>query len=159
MVINIFLSVLLTGFSTFWALSHFQTSSFHLSSGEKDKVSAGVGVGAASEPARVLLSLFAALLVGIAEVVVYAAYLRKVADARERERRVKERKVVIGPVPDPESKPDGEGVGQDGDGGKDEDAKGITEKETEEIWGRGVNGGVRRRVRERWDRERERDRE
>ncbi|KAL2000258.1 hypothetical protein VTN02DRAFT_3352 [Thermoascus thermophilus] len=166
-VLNIFLSVLLTGFSTFWALSHFQTSSsysyfFSPSSGGKDPVSArvgvGVGVGAASEPVRVLLALLAALLVGVAEVVVYAAYLRKVADARAREGRVRERKVVIGPVPDldpgQESKSDGDG--DDGDGrDEDEDARGPTE----EIWGRGVNGGVRRRVRERWDREREREQE
>ncbi|KAL2014135.1 hypothetical protein VTN00DRAFT_1660 [Thermoascus crustaceus] len=160
LVINIFLSVLLTGFSTFWALSHFQTSSYFsfLSatfSGEDEVgVDVDVGVGAASEPTRVLLSLFAALLVGVAEVVVYAAYLRKVTDARERERRVKERKVVVGPVPDPDRKDaNGDGDGdKEGDG--DSETTRITEKETEEIWGRGVNGGVRRRVRERWDRER-----
>lgn len=99
-----------------------------------------------------LLSLFAALLVGVAEVVVYAAYLRKVREARARERKIKERKVVIGPVPDPDPRDDGS-RGRDGGGEKETR---ITEKE--EIWGRGVNGGVRRRVRERWDRE-ERKRE
>lgn len=160
LVVNIFLSVLLTGFSAYWALTNFQTPAFltfssSSSSSSSSSVSTGrasTGVGAASEPVRVLLSLFAALLVGVAEVVVYAAYLRKVREARARERKIKERKVVIGPVPDPDPRDDGS-RGRDGGGEKETR---ITEKE--EIWGRGVNGGVRRRVRERWDRE-ERKRE
>lgn len=91
-----------------------------------------------SEPVRVLVSLVAAVVVGVAEVVIYAVYLGKISQARDRERKVKERKVVY------ESEKVGGGERHEG------------EKE-EEIWGRGVNGGLRRRVRERWE-EREKER-
>lgn len=91
---------------------------------------------------RVLVSLGVAIVVGIAEVVVYAGYLRKVKESREKERRIREKKVVVG----------SERVG--GKGGKDEGEGGL-EVEKEEIWGRGINGGMRKRVREKWEREEE----
>lgn len=99
-----------------------------------------MGVGA-SEPVRVLLALFAALAVAVAESFLYAAYLGKVERARVKERRMKERKVVVGRVETDST--DGDAVGVDGD------------QSREEIWGRGANGGVRRRVREKWQRERQ----
>jgi hypothetical protein len=67
----------------------------------------------------------------------YAAYLGKIERARVQERKVRERKTVIGTVQD---------------GGK----VGSTEEQEEiEIWGKGVNGGVRRRVRDKWEKEKE----
>ncbi|KAL1967602.1 hypothetical protein VTN77DRAFT_3117 [Rasamsonia byssochlamydoides] len=141
LVLNIFMSVLLCGFSTFWALTNFQTPAFL--SFATSKPSAGTAAQAV-EPAFVLMSIFVGLLVGVAEVVVYAAYLRKVGQARAKEKGIKERKEVIRPA-----------------GGEDNEVQGSEEKkkagtddgeveQKEEIWGRGVNGGVRRRVRERW---------
>ena len=97
-----------------------------------------------TEPVRVFLSLGAAGLVAIAEAVIYAVYLGKIADAREREGRVRERKVVIGR----------EVLGRTEDGEVvDKEIRG----EKEEIWGKGANGGVRRRVRERWEKEKDDD--
>lgn len=96
---------------------------------------------------RVLVSLFVAIVVGVAEVVVYSGYLRKVKESKEKERRVRERKVVIGREVIGGGKKEGEVVDEremDGD-----------DVETEEIWGRGVNGGMRRRVREKWEKEKE----
>jgi TMEM199 family protein len=92
---------------------------------------------------RVLVSLGTAILVGIAEVVVYAGYLRKVKESRLKEQRVRERKIV---------------VGSESVGGKSLET-GLDEVESEEIWGRGVNGGMRRRVREKWEREQQKTRE
>jgi TMEM199 family protein len=86
---------------------------------------------------RVLVSLGTAIVVGIAEVVVYAGYLRKVKESRTKEQRVRERKIV---------------VGSESVGGKSPET-GVDEVEREEIWGKGVNGGMRRRVREKWERE------
>ncbi|OXV10127.1 hypothetical protein Egran_02108, partial [Elaphomyces granulatus] len=75
LVLNIFLSVLLCGFSTYWALIHFQTPTLLRFSSAKTVVPT-------AEPAFVLIAIFVGLLVGVAEAVVYAAYLRKVAKAR-----------------------------------------------------------------------------
>lgn len=137
LVLNMFLSVLLTGFSVYWALTMFRTSDIRVPfiSGAKN----GAGM---SEPVRVLVSLLSAAVVGIAESVIYAVYLDKISRARAKEGRVKERKVVVGR----------DAVGGRDDRGGDHDEK---MKEGEEIWGRGVNGGVRRRVRERWGKETE----
>ena len=86
---------------------------------------------------RVLVSLLVAVVVGVAEVTVYAGYLRKVKMSREKERRLRERKVV---------------VSSETVGAREE----VTEtKDTEEIWGRGKHGGIRRRVREKWEKEQE----
>jgi len=93
---------------------------------------------------RVLTALAVGIVVGVAEVVVYTAYLRKKAEEREKEGRKKERKVLIGEVmPAIESLGDVELQNL----GKTEDK--------EEIWGRGINGGMRRRVRENWQKEQE----
>ncbi|KAL4799772.1 endoplasmic reticulum-based factor for assembly of V-ATPase-domain-containing protein [Aspergillus venezuelensis] len=158
LVLNIFLSVLITGFAVYWALSSFSTpefltsgvvrswSSFSSSSaaieaagrGRGTVLGGGLGV---SEPVRVLLSLFAAIGVGVVEVAIYAIYLGKIEDARGREKKIKEKKIIVGPV-------------AGGDGDKcvvkiDENKE--TDKEKEVIWGRGPNGGLRRRVREKWE--------
>lgn len=93
-----------------------------------------------SEAVKVLLGLFAALSVAVAESFLYWTYIGKVDRARVKERRVRERKVVIGAVGDE-------------DKGVDEGVEVGTEKE--EIWGKGVNGGVRRRVREKWEKGRD----
>lgn len=92
-----------------------------------------------------LVALFSAIGVGVAEVGIYVLYLRKLGEARVKEGRVRERKVVVGEV--------GGGAGVDGG---DAEGVGLVE-DKEEIWGRGVNGGVRRRVKERWE-EKERGR-
>ncbi|CAR22496.1 VPH2-like protein [Lachancea thermotolerans] len=46
-------------------------------------------------PTRVLLCLFGGILVLVADVVVYNSYLRKIEEARVRERSKKERKTVV----------------------------------------------------------------
>lgn len=92
----------------------------------------------ASEPVRVLLSLFVALLVGLAEVIIYAIYLGKAEDARVKEKRMRERKEVVGSERVGGRAEEAEADGQQVDG-------------DEKIWGRGANGGLRRRVRERWE--------
>lgn len=98
---------------------------------------------------RVLVALGTALVVGIAEVAVYAAYLRKVEESRRKERRRKEKKEVIGEYTDEGDAVDAWGTR----GGKV--SRDDTEVEQSEIWGRGVHGGMRRRVREKWEREQE----
>ena len=87
-----------------------------------------------------LIAVLVGLLVGVAEVVVYAAYLRKVVEARARERAFKEQKDAG--LVDP-------GVAMNFKS-ETQMEKNENEGEPQEIWGRGVNGGVRRRVRERW---------
>ncbi|XRM38176.1 hypothetical protein ABZX51_001609 [Aspergillus tubingensis] len=140
LVLNIFLSVLITGFSVYWALRSFRSPEMLVSTVARVWSGKGTGQGV-SESVKVLVSLGAAVVVGVAEVMIYAIYLRKVEVARGRERRVKERKVVVG----------SERVG----GGKSKESGEGGDKE-EVIWGRGVNGGLRRRVREKWE-EKEKD--
>ncbi|OJJ51387.1 hypothetical protein ASPZODRAFT_127458 [Penicilliopsis zonata CBS 506.65] len=135
LVLNIFLSVLITGFSVYWALTKFPTPDLRIFAPRTNTGSSRPGM---SEPLRVLLSFLAALAVAVAEVFIYGAYLRKVNTARTREKRLRERKEVIGC----------DEVG----GGRNAL---VQDTRKEEIWGRGVNGGMRRRVRERWE-ERER---
>ncbi|TPR08117.1 Vesicle coat protein involved in Golgi to plasma membrane transport family protein [Aspergillus niger] len=96
LVLNIFLSVLITGFSVYWALRSFRSPE---------------------------------MLVSTVEV------------AKGRERRVKERKVVV----------ESERVGGKVKQGDEDGAERVGGKEEEVIWGRGVNGGLRRRVREKWE--------
>lgn len=96
----------------------------------------------ASDGIRVLLSLAAGLVVGVAEVTVYAGYLRKVKEARVKERKKKEKKVLIGEY---------KGPGDEGDA----NSVILQEGEKEIIWGKGKHGGMRRRVREKWEKEQE----
>ena len=147
-MINIFLSILITGFSVYWALTSFQSPRVlrHLFLPNSSSSSPS-----SSEPVRVLLSFFSALGVGVAEVLIYALYLRQAREARFREKRLKERKEFVGEVGvrvgvDDSAKMkniSGPGVG---------DGNGNWEKDQEHIWGRGMNGGIRRRVREKWER-------
>lgn len=118
LVSSVFISVIVTGFSVYAALTRFPTPQI-----------------LSSEAVKVLLGLFAALSVAVAESFLYWTYLGKVDRARVKERGVRERKVVIGAVGEEDRADEGVEVG--------------TEKE--EIWGKGVNGGVRRRVREKWE--------
>ncbi|CAL5870291.1 uncharacterized protein PFLUO_LOCUS4526 [Penicillium psychrofluorescens] len=166
LVVNIFLSVLITGFSVYWALSKFASADalatafaswMEVQSEQRQQQSAELKLQryGASEPVRVLVSIFAALAVAVAEAFLYAAYLGKIQRARERERGVKERKVFVG------------AVGVDTDTGSNDASRGgggvdvsSSWKEDEvEIWGRGENGGVRRRVREKWQRDKEKETE
>ncbi|KAH0845703.1 hypothetical protein FOPE_12481 [Fonsecaea pedrosoi] len=104
----------------------------------------------ANDGLRVLLSLATGVVVGVAEVGVYAAYLRKVKMSRDKERRKKERKVVLGEYTGTETG----GIALDAKGTPvSVDATAIMEKE--EIWGKGINGGMRRRVREKWQKDQE----
>ncbi|EAU33449.1 predicted protein [Aspergillus terreus NIH2624] len=147
LVLNIFLSVLITGFSVYWALTSFPTPE-QLTTAVASLWGGGRAVNrpsssraGTSEAVRVLLSLFAALGVGVAEVLIYAIYWHKAGEARKRERKMRERKEVVGSEvlsgrPDHRIQ----------DGGEVAAAA-----EKEEIWGRGANGGLRRRVRERWE--------
>ncbi len=71
---------------------------------------------------------------------VYAAYLRNVEVARQKEVRRREVKTVVAM---------GKVATRSLERNEDYDMEG----EKEEIWGRGINRGVRRRVRERWEKE------
>lgn len=95
---------------------------------------------------RVLVSLATAVVVGVAEVTVYAAYLRKVEDSRNKERRKRERKELIGQYQGEQGFDAWGSVVQQG-----------TQVEKTEIWGRGVHGGMRRRVRDKWERDQDRN--
>ncbi|EXJ89924.1 hypothetical protein A1O3_02991 [Capronia epimyces CBS 606.96] len=86
---------------------------------------------------RVLAALTTGLVVGVAEVTVYAGYLRKVSISKEKERTKREKKEFIGEYR-------GEVV---------DDSLLSAPAEKEEIWGRGVNGGMRRRLRDKWEKE------
>lgn len=90
---------------------------------------------------RVLVSLGTGIVVGVAEVTVYAAYLRKVEESRRRERKLKEKKEIIGEYTIPVDAVDARGMPETK----------IPEGEQTEIWGRGINGGMRRRVQEKWE--------
>ncbi|KLJ12334.1 hypothetical protein EMPG_12600 [Blastomyces silverae] len=138
LVLNILISILFTGFASYWALSNFRIPTFFTFTSASSPSYPGA---VSSQPARVFISMLVALLVGVAEVGVYVLYLKKVELATGRERTIVERKVVIGQVGDVDGKAGDEGVVRIGDGGK---------REKEEIWGRGINGGARRRVKERW---------
>ncbi|KAJ5748862.1 uncharacterized protein N7511_010558 [Penicillium nucicola] len=154
LVINIFLSVVITGFSVYWALTKFATPDILYegfaawtageNSGKRKSAGGGGDRQGISEAVRVLIAFFAALAVAVAEAFLYAAYSDKVERARVKERGLRERKVFVGRVGENESqevKGDGEPV--------------IVGDEKEEIWGKGVNGGVRRRVREKWEKEKD----
>lgn len=137
--LNILISILFTGFATYWALSNFRTPASFTFAESRSYPGA-----LSSQPFRVFVALLAAIGVGIAEVVVYAAYWRKVMAAKEKERNVVEKKVVVGKF----------GKGSEGSAHGDSDGEGGSSvgkvKESVEIWGKGPNRGARRRVRERW---------
>lgn len=149
LVLNIFLSVLITGFGVYWALTSFPTpellttavSSIWRSGlagktpGGRGKPGGGAGV---SEAVRILVSLLVAVVVGVAEVTIYAIYLHKVDHARAREKKLRERKQVIASE-----------VVSSGDGPQKVET--AVDGDQVEIWGRGANGGLRRRVREKWE--------
>jgi hypothetical protein len=154
LVFNIFLSVVITGFSVYWALTKFTmpailARTFTSWTGPTIEDEEGREVtGGASDAVRVLISFFAALSVAVAEAFLYGAYLEKVSRARAKEKRVKERKTFVGVVEDEKDK---EGEDENGDVSVDVDV-GVDQ---EEIWGKGINGGVRRRVREKWEKEKD----
>lgn len=83
------------------------------------------------------MSLGAGIIVGVAEAAVYAAYLRNVEVAKQREGGRREIKSVVAM----------EKIGTE----SPEWNEGVDAEGKEEIWGKGVNGGLRRRVRERWE--------
>jgi hypothetical protein len=152
LVFNIFLSVVITGFSVYWALTKFTMPAIlarTLTSwtGPGVEEAGREATGGASDAVRVLISFFAALSVAVAEAFLYGAYLEKVSRARAKEKRVKERKTFVGVVEGEKKKAD-----ESGDVSVDAEAD-VDQKE--EIWGKGVNGGVRRRVREKWEKEKD----
>ena len=140
LVSSIFISVLVTGFAVYGALTKFSApdivARWFASGGE---VSSHQRQGA-GEAVRVLFALFSALSVAVAESFLYFTYLGKVERAKAKERGKREKKYFVGRV------------GEDGD---TEEVGGEVQigGEKEEIWGKGVNGGVRRRVREKWEKE------
>lgn len=140
LILNILLSVVLCSLAVFHASQRLGTDNDSFRSRNREGI-------------RVLLSLGAGIVVGIAETVIYAAYLRKVRAAREREGRRREVKQIMSTSV----------IGGENGRFEDGEAKAVKERveggssrvipfdgEKEEIWGRGVNGGVRRRVREGW---------
>lgn len=158
LVLNIFLSVLLTGFSVYWALTKFATPDLLTSTvaGVWQPNRHQLNVRSLSDPVRVLLSFAVALIVGIAEVVIYAIYLGKAEDARTREKKLKERKAVVGSA---QVGGRSESEKADEQMHTTQDAVDVSDgKQEEKIWGRGANGGIRRRVREKWE-EQEKGRE
>lgn len=146
--------MLLTGFSVYWALTKFATPELLTSTVARvwHSNQHPVNIRGVSEPVRVLLSFAVALIVGVAEVVIYAIYLGKVEQARARETKLKERKTVV----DSEQVGGGEQAGSEEQQGDAKDTSGPVDvsggrQEEEKIWGRGANGGIRRRVREKWE--------
>ncbi|OJD12351.1 hypothetical protein ACJ73_09368 [Blastomyces percursus] len=95
LVLNILISILFTGFASYWALSNFRIPTFFTFTSALSPSHPGA---VSSQPARVFISMLVALLVGVAEVGVYVLYLKKVELAKGRERAIVERKVVIGEV-------------------------------------------------------------
>lgn len=146
LVLNIFLSVLITGFAVYWALT-FQMPDILVSkvssTWRSSRQGSRGGGGGASEAVRVLVSIFAALGVGVAEVLIYAIYLGKIEQARGKEGRLRERKEVIGRE-EVGGRDQAIPVGAEDDDDDEKDEKDV-------IWGRGPNGGLRRRVREKWE--------
>ncbi|KAJ5493042.1 hypothetical protein N7539_001788 [Penicillium diatomitis] len=158
LIFNIFLSVIITGFSVYWALTKFhmpvilatlftQWTSPNLDLGRGQPSASASASAGASDAVKILISFFAAIAVAVAEAFLYGAYLEKVSRARAKEKRMKERKVVIGPV-------EGDGDVGEMEGTEMETVAQAKVDRKEEIWGKGVNGGVRRRVREKWEKER-----
>ncbi|ETN42594.1 uncharacterized protein HMPREF1541_01751 [Cyphellophora europaea CBS 101466] len=90
----------------------------------------------ANDAVRVLVSMLVAVIVGVAEVVVYAGYLRNLKRNKAKEKAKMERKEVVGEYQN---------------AGDEMPLTVVEEKET--IWGRGKHGGMRRRVRDRWEKE------
>ena len=132
LVLNIFLSTLLCGAGTFVLFSRH-----------------GVfGNGGRGDGWRVLVSMAVGIVVAVAEVGLFVIYGGRVEGARRKERSIKERKRMVG-----EKNGGGSGQAVGPRTGMEE----RVDVETEEIWSKGVNGGMRRRVREKWERERERD--
>lgn len=146
------MSILLCGFATFWALKNFQTPSFLSrvfllgTASAASTTSASNTAANSKDPVFVLISMFVGLLVGVAETVVYAAYLRKVKEAKREEKKIRERKEVIA-----SSALRSEEKDATEDTGVDTPVIDGTNREEVKIWGKGVNGGIRRRVRERWE--------
>ncbi|KAJ5341230.1 hypothetical protein N7541_010354 [Penicillium brevicompactum] len=141
LVSSIFISVLVTGFAVYGALTKFSApdivAQWFASSGDVTEVQRQ----GAGEAVRVLFAIFSAISVAVAESFLYFTYLGKVESAKAKERKRKEKKVFIGRV---------------GDDGETENGGEVqVGGEKEEIWGKGVNGGVRRRVREKWEKERD----
>ncbi|KNG81125.1 hypothetical protein ANOM_010182, partial [Aspergillus nomiae NRRL 13137] len=87
LVLNIFLSVVITGFSVYWALASFSTPELltEAVSSVWDQSRASRRGGGVSEAVKVLVSFGAAVAVGVAEVAIYAIYLGKVERARKKE--------------------------------------------------------------------------
>jgi hypothetical protein len=142
LVSSIFISVLVTGFAVYGALTKFSAPDVvarWFASGGEVTGSQRQGAG---EAVRVLFALFSAISVAVAESFLYFTYLGKVERAKAKERAKREKKVFIGRVGDEDVNTK---VGSEVQVGG----------EKEEIWGKGVNGGVRRRVREKWEKERD----
>lgn len=141
LVINILVSVIFTGFAVYWAISNFRVPGRLLSFLSPRSAATTYPGAHSTQPARVFVSLFSGIVVGIAEVVVYASYLRKVQAAKLKERNLKEKKVVVQEFEITSST-------------QNDSTVTIAKTEAaEEIWGRGAHGGARRRVRERWQRD------
>ncbi|EZF35617.1 hypothetical protein TMEN_6068 [Trichophyton mentagrophytes] len=152
LVLNILVSILFTGFATYWGLSNFRIPKLSTLLPWSERPSSlnsdphayyYYPHAPSSQPFRVFVSLFIGILVGVAEVVVYASYLRKVANAKAKEKAKVEKKVFIGLVEDPPH--DKSQVPA-----KVSTSVSLKDGEKEEIWGKGVNGGARRRVRDKW---------
>lgn len=142
---SIFISVLVTGFAVYGALTKFSApdlvAQWFASGGDvSDSQRQGAG-----EALRVLFALFSAISVAVAESFLYFTYLGKVEAAKIKERGRREKKTFVGRI--------------GADGNVEVDNEIHVDGEKEEIWGKGVNGGVRRRVREKWEKEKDKVKE
>lgn len=97
-----------------------------------------------SDGLRVLVSMGTGVVVGCAEVGVYAIFLRKKRLGKEKEALKKEKQFLLNSEEISALR-------------SSESVAGSTKIEKEEIWGRGKHGGMRRRVREKWEKEQEQE--
>lgn len=163
LVLNIFLSVLITGFSVYWALTSFTTPEILIQgvsaawryTPPSEAARGRHGGSGVSDSVRVLFSLLVALGVGLTEVFIYGIYLGKIEKARGKEAKLREEKTVVGREEVggkshreiPAEAQAGAAAETDSNSGE----VGSKEKDEDVIWGRGPNGGLRRRVREKWE--------
>jgi TMEM199 family protein len=105
-------------------------------------------------PVRLVLSMSGSILVGVAEVVVYSGYLRRVGEAKAKEGKVREvkevvRSWVVGGGEEDDRDEDEDRKGKEKEGMDDHGGGGETRLVADRV--RGEDGGVRERKRRKED--------